>query len=53
MIHDGCEIRKATVSCAFLEISLRNIFLEIFLEIVLCNVFTPTRKALDFKHASQ
>jgi len=22
-------------------------------EIVLCNVFTPTCKALDFKHASQ
>jgi len=26
---------------------------EIYSLIVLCNVFTPTRKALEFKHASQ
>jgi len=33
---------------------LGNIFIFLFLPvIVLCNVFTPTRKALDFKHASQ
>ena len=55
---DSTQTRRALIASnetneLDLFISFIHFFAYSLINIVLCNVFTPTRKTLDFKHASQ